>query len=365
MIKLFCSTLCWLLFINADAQNSCPLGSSCVPRWKCNINHGEGILSDRSALSNPCPHDLQMCCWNSSIIEVMSPDANLKCGLRNIKDGNGGDEKLTNFAEFPWVVAIFVSNDTDKMYIGGGSILTPNMVLTAAHIVCSQQTEDLSVRAGEWDTRTESEPYSHQERDVVERICHEHYNKVNFFNDIAVLLLRSELSLNHHIMPICLPRKYEYPNTERCFVAGWGKDKFTDSATSNVLRKVDLPIIDHTTCERQLWKTHLTRYFRLNQSFVCAGGEKEKDTCTGDGGSALFCPLVDHPGQYYQLGIVSWGLDCNYEGVPAAYANVPHLLSWVHTILHALHAKTDYYTPIFNIDYYNREEAFRNKLTLN
>lgn len=226
----------------------------------------------------------------------MKPDEDLKCGFRNVKEGNEGDEKVASYAEFPWVVAIFVSNDADKMFIGGGSILTPNVVLTAAHIVCFHAIEDLSVRAGEWDIRTENEPYSHEEREVVERICHEDFKcksniNCNNFNDIAVLNLRSEIHLNHHIMPICLPRKYEYENVERCFVAGWGKAKSTDAATSYILRKVDLPIVARRKCQRKLQRTPLSKYFELHDSFLCAGGEEDKDTCEGDGGSPLFVRL--------------------------------------------------------------------------
>ncbi|KAM8716513.1 hypothetical protein ACLKA7_003395 [Drosophila subpalustris] len=300
-----------------------------------------------------------MCCINESITEPsQKPDPNLKCGLRNTNQGAGDQEKLANFSEFPWVVAIFANTEnTEKRFIGGGSILTPNMVLTAAHIVCINRTSELIVRAGEWDTQTESEPYPHQERDVLERICHENFNSGNLHNDIAVLNLRSELYLNHHIMPICLPRAFEYPVVERCLVAGWGKETFMEPAPArNILRKVDLPILNHSICQQQLRKTRLSKYFDLHESFTCAGGEKDLDSCTGDGGSPLFCPIVDHPGQYFQLGIVAWGLSCNTENVPAVYANVLHLLPWIHNILSSLSANPNYYSPTFKREYYNRHQ---------
>lgn len=59
----------------------------------------------------------------------------------------------------------------------------------------------------------------------------------------------------------------------------------------NTLRKVELPIVDNNYCEQLLRTTRLGPYFGLYGTFICAGGETNKDTCQGDGGAALICPL--------------------------------------------------------------------------
>lgn len=46
-----------------------------------------------------------------------------------------------------------------------------------------------------------------------------------------------------------------------------------------ILKKVDLPIIPHASCQNTLRTTRLGKYFVLDKSFVCAGGEPGKDTC--------------------------------------------------------------------------------------
>lgn len=66
------------------------------------------------------------------------------CGIRN---PNGIDFKITGnkeheaeYGEFPWMVAILDNNYTPgtpdkRLLLCGGSLITPNVVLTAAHCV--------------------------------------------------------------------------------------------------------------------------------------------------------------------------------------------------------------------------------------
>jgi hypothetical protein len=46
-----------------------------------------------------------------------------------------------------------------------------------------------------------------------------------------------------------------------------------------ILKKVELPIIPSADCQDKLRLTRLSSFFRLHDSFVCAGGESGKDTC--------------------------------------------------------------------------------------
>ena len=95
------------------------------------------------------------------------------------------------------------------------------------------------------------------------------------------------------------------------------------------MKKVDLPVITHDDCQVALRKTaQLGPAFELHPSFVCAGGEKGKDTCSGDGGAPLVCRL---PGtrNFAQLGIVSMGLSCGEGGVPGLYTDVRRYSTWI------------------------------------
>ena len=89
-----------------------------------------------------------------------------------------------------------------------------------------------------------------------------------------------------------------------CFATGWGKDRFGRKGEyKTVLKQVQLGMLDFESCEEKLRETRLTRFFELDKSFTCAGGNKGVDLCTGDGGGPLVCPKISNPDQYVQVSI--------------------------------------------------------------
>merc|ERR1711951_283414 len=93
-----------------------------------------------------------------------------------------------------------------------------------------------------------------------------------------------------------------------------------------VLKEVDLNVVDNDQCQTALRGSRLGQKFKLDPSFMCAGGEG-KDTCKGDGGSPLVCRSSYDPDTYEQVGIVAWGIGCGeYPGV---YASVSEAVCWI------------------------------------
>lgn len=121
------------------------------------------------------------------------------------------------------------------------------------------------------------------------------------------MFLETKVVSNDIVSTICLPSQYQSFDYKNCIAMGWGKDKFNGSYQST-LKKIDLATISSTDCQEKLRKTRLGDKFSLNKIFMCAGGEEGKDVCTGDGGSPLVCPIEGVADQYYQAGIVSWGM---------------------------------------------------------
>ncbi|CAG2061388.1 unnamed protein product, partial [Timema podura] len=188
----------------------------------------------------------------------------------------------------------------------------------------------LKIRAGEWDTQTKNELFTHQDRDVSKVIVHDKYYGGALYNDVALLVLSEPLVLGNNVEVVCLPKQGEVLDRSRCFASGWGKDVFGKEGRYQViLKKVELPIVPRNQCEDALRKTRLGPYFKLHESFICAGGEMGRDTCKGDGGSPLVCPIANNPNQYIQAGIVAWGIGCGEDKTPGVYADVAQFRFWI------------------------------------
>lgn len=58
-----------------------------------------------------------------------------------------------------------------------------------------------------------------------------------------------------------------------------GKDIFgKDGKYQSVMQKIELPIVEHAECQSYLRKTRLGLKYKLDESFICAGGEAGRDT---------------------------------------------------------------------------------------
>ncbi|XP_013139295.1 PREDICTED: serine protease 42-like [Papilio polytes] len=309
----------------------------CVPYYLCDTNlnavdaYNETVTGafklDIRFGVDECQESVERCCKDPKPPQPPpEPDTkNLKgCGYRNRKGIDfsitGGFGSEAQFGEFPWVVALLDS--VDGRYAGVGALIHPQVVITGAHIASKFQPGGLKIRAGEWDTQTNKERLPSQERIVQEIYLHPEFHSKSLRNDLALLLLKEPVQLADHINVICLPSQDELFETSRdCVANGWGKDSFGKKGSYAVILKlVELNMVRHQTCAAILKSTRLGYNFRLHDSFVCAGGEEGKDTCQGDGGAPLACPVGDD--RYKLTGLVAWGIGCGEKGVPAVYVNV-------------------------------------------
>ncbi|CAO1431582.1 unnamed protein product [Diamesa hyperborea] len=236
-------------------------------------------------------------------------------------------------------------DDISSVYHCGGSLIHPSVVLTAAHKVVGENPKNLIVRAGEWDTQTNREHLPFVESNVASLVVHENLVKTAGLNNIALLFLKTPVQNNKHINTICLPQPDVNFDGSRCFATGWGQNKFGRyEKYQDILKKIDLPVIERHRCTDMFRKTRLGPYFQLHKSLICAGGEEGIDTCTGDGGSPLVCPVPDNAGYFYQAGIVSHGIGCGGKNTPGAYTNVAFFANWIENKIKHKGFNSDSYT---------------------
>jgi len=358
-------------------------GFECVPYYQCEdgfiITDGAGLFDIRSALLDPtvskCPSDLEVCCRDESFIDVPLPPleqplpppttttpepttttpvpkvptpkpiAQTKCGQRNT-NGVGvriqSQEGKTQFGEWPHMCAVLrkqqLGGKDVNLYVCGGSLIAKNVILTAAHCVDEfvNNPEVIKVRCGEWDTQQTIEPEIHEDRISSKITLHPLFSPTSLANDVALIHLEEEFELKPHINTICLPDQDSEYNSDfsdkDCVATGWGKDKYgRDGQYQVIMKQVEMDLVERQECQADLRTTKLGRRFRLDESFLCAGGEPNEDTCKGDGGGPLVCPRYTNNGnqqQYVQAGIIALGIECGTE-IPGVYANVSKALCFI------------------------------------
>merc|ERR1712210_329462 len=128
------------------------------------------------------------------------------CGIEGpaIKEGRivGGVEATEH--AWPWQVALFI----DDAWFCGGSIISENYVLTAAH--CADGASYFDVMAGAHNVRESSEP-NRVEVTSYNGWTHPLWNSNDLSGDLALVELPSPLPMNDYISASCLPATGETP----------------------------------------------------------------------------------------------------------------------------------------------------------
>ncbi|XP_050056751.1 trypsin 3A1-like [Aphis gossypii] len=236
----------------------------------------------------------------------------------------GGSEVREN--EYPWMVSLW---NTKRKFFCGGSIVTDQYVLTAAHCfseVPATNYREIHVVLGQ--TRRPGRLFPggpHVIRASVVKIHHK-YNRLGtnvHDNDIALVKMVRPVKFERTTQSICLPMiRYDYGGLTAA-VAGWGQlDEF--SSTSLTLRHVTLPVWTEKECAAvpEIEKTGYT------PNMMCAGlREGGADSCQGDSGGPLM--LYDNTEKITVAGIVSWGIGCGAPKLPGVYTRVDKYLGWI------------------------------------
>ena len=194
----------------------------------------------------------------------------------------------------------------------GGTLISANWVMTAAHCVVGNSASSKIVRAGVSNLSNVSEG---QTVNVSQIIVHPNYNGNTNSSDIALLKL-SQAVTAPNTAPAAIPGNAVEAvldvNGKTVVASGWGKTE--SGSVSSQLREVVFPIVvTGNQCGSRPANT------------ICGPADNTgKDTCNGDSGGPL---AQTYQGKTYVLGIVSYGPSaCRGNGV---YTRVNGFAAWI------------------------------------
>ncbi|MBT2401581.1 trypsin-like serine protease [Streptomyces sp. ISL-100] len=228
----------------------------------------------------------------------------------------GGTEKPNG--SYPFMTALLNKgrgSAVDRQFCGA-SLLSQDVVMTAAHCVDGTKAKTIEVTIG----RTLlSDKRQGSLRNVADIVVHPRYAKGYEAYDMALLTLDKPV---RGTAPVHLPTigtdALIRPGASAT-VAGWGNTDTEVPTYPDRLRTVNVPVLSHIEC-----KASYPGYDKKVN--VCAGVEG-RDSCQGDSGGPLFRKLPGRQG-VYQIGVVSYGDGCAEQGAPGVYTYTGSAKLW-------------------------------------
>lgn len=222
------------------------------------------------------------------------------------------DTKIINgmpadITDFPWTVSL---RRADQHHCGG-SIISENYVLTAAHCFRATTVEYGVDRVN---------PNSKSAIKILRFLKHEGYDPDRIKNDIALVELRHPIRLNGKTTKVVkLPKSYqEVSDNENVTAVGFGL--INGNQFTGKLSKVTVQTISNWLCESAYQFMHPVYDMQICTEVTA----ERKGVCYGDSGSSL----TQNDGT--QVGIVSWSAPgCAIYPFPDVYTRVAHFIEWI------------------------------------
>ncbi|XP_018430081.1 PREDICTED: acrosin-like [Nanorana parkeri] len=294
----------------------------CNTRNVCRVDRRE--RRKRVCAVNGVAYQHALCCV--SVTFYPSPSMKeIGCGGRPMRSASrivGG--VMAQPGAWPWMVSIQMPEFIGYKHFCGGTLITDQWVLTAAH--CFKDLSFMSKWRLVIGGHQLSQPSSDvQIRSIKSYILHKRYSERLKINDIALIKLDSPVKYSGYVQPACLPSStMDIPDMTSCYVSGWGLMSEKAARTADILQEAKVSLIDRETCNSPGWYNG-----RVKKQNLCAGHRMGGiDTCQGDSGGPLMC-LDKKTSKYYVVGVTSWGFGCARKQQPGVYASTQHFLKWI------------------------------------
>ncbi|ROL48631.1 Serine protease 27 [Anabarilius grahami] len=245
------------------------------------------------------------------------------CGVSSLSTGIvGGDDAPAG--NWPWHVTLHFFD----YYICGGSLISHEWVLTAAHCVSfSPSASYWTVYLGRQSQNISISYPIEVSRGVQSIIPHPEYDPSQLTNDIALVRLSEPVNFTSYISPICLAANDSvFHNGTTCWSTGWVETSFEGAEpNSGTLQELQINVVGNKECDCRFqdfpfWEMPIT------PKMICAEGETGKGTCFGGSGGPLQCKQ----GSVWILaGVINLGISCSTGITADSHARVSQFQNWI------------------------------------
>ncbi|GBP00025.1 Trypsin, alkaline C [Eumeta japonica] len=235
----------------------------------------------------------------------------------------GGEN--TNIQRYPYMSNMQLRWGTTWIQWCGGSLITTQSVLSAAHCYAGDSPSQWRVRLG--STYASSGGSVHA---VWALVLHEQYNRpTSLDNDVAIVRLATPAVLSASVgVARIAGSNYNLADNTLVTAIGWG-DLWSDGPAPEILQHVDVYTINQNVCAQRYAHLKTLPGFQhwpdITPGMLCAGilDVGGRDACQGDSGG----PLA-HQGDII-VGVTSWGYDCAHPTYPGVNARVSYYTNWI------------------------------------
>ncbi|KAI1893260.1 hypothetical protein AGOR_G00121870 [Albula goreensis] len=272
-------------------------------------SRGTNLIQEMVNVSDSCP--------GQKTVSLECVDCGRQQSVSRIVGG-----AVAQAGHWPWQVSLHHQGS----HICGGSLVSPDFVVTAAHCFPRATPSALvatnwKVYAGNFSQNALPTPF------LVETIIlNENYDSKTNDQDIALLKLTQPVDFSSTVQPVCLPAfDQTFSIRTRCWTTGYGTTEERADQGSKRLMEVPVDLIDTRVCN-----SSEVYDGSVSKNMLCAGHlGGGRDSCQGDSGGPLVCEGGDS--RWYLVGVTSWGSGCGRRMRPGVYSKVHSLLPWVYS----------------------------------
>ncbi|XP_043655757.1 chymotrypsin-1 [Drosophila teissieri] len=220
----------------------------------------------------------------------------------------------------PFQVSLQMQRRGRWQHFCGGSIVSGQHVLTAAHCMEKMKVEDVSVVVGTLNWKAGG--LRHR---VVTKHVHPQYSiSPRIINDIALVKVTPPFRLQRSdVSTILIGGSDRIGEKVPVRLTGWGS---TTSSTSSATLPDQLQALNYRTISNEDCNQ---KGFRVTRNEICALAVQGQGACVGDSGGPLIKPGL----QPHLVGIVSYGSSTCAQGRPDVYTRVSSFLPYISQVI--------------------------------